>query len=100
MNLKDHLSNQEQIEFTRDERFVRKMISELSKEGIIFVPIATRTYRRIDLCTEEQIEAYYYTQLKSMNTQYFQRLKPLVNYIKKERLNALHEGTLFERGIE
>lgn len=86
----------EEITFYKDDRPARRKISELSKEGIIFIPVTTRTYRRIELCTEEEIENYYYMQLKSMNTQYFQRLKPLEEHIKKERLNELHQGTLFE----
>ena len=95
-NIDTLLREYEEITFYKDDRPARRKISELSKEGIIFIPIATRTYRRIELCTEEEIEAYYFTQLKSMNTQYFQRLKPLTDYIKKERLNELHQGTLFE----
>lgn len=90
------LKSCDEVTFDKDDRHARKLISELSQEGIILIPVATRTYRRIELCTEEEIEAYYFTQLKSMNTQYFQRLKPLTDYIKKERLNELHQGTLFE----
>lgn len=97
--LKELIKDRSEISFAKDERAVRKALSELSKEGIIFIPIAPRTYRKIELCTDKQIEDYYLTQLSSMNTQYFQRLKPLADRIKKERLNELHQGTLFERGI-
>ena len=94
--LKELIKDRDEVSFAKDERAVRKVLSELSKEGIIFIPIETRTYRKIELCTDKQIEEYYLTQLSSMNTQYFQRLKPLEKHIKKERLNDLHQGSLFE----
>ncbi len=97
--LKEELIKFEVIKTTgRNNRRVRKAISDLSKEGIIFVPTSSHTYKRIEVCTQEEIMAYYLTQIKSASTHYFNKIKPIKNFIKKENIDELHKGTIFEKG--
>lgn len=78
-----------------DNRLLRKAMSDLTDEGIIFIPIGNKVYRRIELCDNEQIEKYYRSQLAHLKTQYFKRLKPLNDHMRKEFLEEIHEGGLF-----
>ena len=78
-----------------DNRLLRKAMSDLTEEGIIFIPIGDKVYRRIELCTSDQVEKYYRTQLSHLRTQYFNRIKPLEKHMRKELLDELHEGGLF-----
>lgn len=79
-----------------DNRPLRKAMSDLaSDEGIVFVPIGDKVYRRIELCSSDQIERYYRMQLSHLRTQYFNRIKPLEKHMRKELLEELHEGGLF-----
>ena len=47
------------------------------KETLYIFQLEKREYRLIDCCTKEQVEKYINTQIKSMQTQYFNTLKPV-----------------------
>lgn len=79
----------------KDNRLLRKAMSDLTEEGIIFIPIGDKVYRRIELCDNDQVERYYRMQLSHLRTQYFNRIKPLEKHMRKELLDELHEGGLF-----
>ena len=66
-----------------DERIVRKAISELSKEGLIFIPssIGKGIYVSIDGASEDEIVRYYLSQDKHFKTQYFNKVVPIKNWI-------------------
>lgn len=68
-----------------EERQIRKAISELRKEGIIFLPIK-HEYWRIDSLTEDKVEEYARAQVAHLQTQYFNTLLPIKRYIKDDRL--------------
>lgn len=68
-----------------EERQIRKAVSELRKEGIIFLPIK-HEYWRIDYVTSDKIEEYAQTQIAHLQTQYFNTLLPIKRYIKDEAL--------------
>lgn len=79
-----------------DDRAKRNFISKLRKRNIIYISVGKREYRLIDCCTKEQVEKYINTQIKSMQTQYFNTLKPVKNYMTKEQLDFLHNGGMFD----
>lgn len=80
-----------------DERQVRDIISQLRKEGHIYIPIASKTYRNIKYCSMAQIEHYVRTQIAHMKTQYFNTLRPLKNHLSDLKLKEMIEQLdLFE----
>lgn len=85
---------------SRDERQVRDIISQLRKEGHIYIPIASKTYRNIKYCSMKQIEHYVRTQISHMRTQYFNTLRPLKNHLSDLKLQEMIEQLdLFEGEI-
>ena len=82
---------------SRDERKTRGIISQLRKEGHIYIPIASKTYRNIKYCTIEQVESFVRTQIAHMRKQYFNTLRPLKNHLSDLKLQAMIEQlNLFE----
>lgn len=82
---------------SRDERQTRDIISQLRKEGHIYIPIASKTYRNIKYCTIEQIESFVRTQIAHMRKQYFNTLRPLKNHLSDMKLQTMIEQlNLFE----
>jgi len=77
-------------------RYQRRAISELRKEGIVFVPIGNFVYKRIELCTREQKDKFINTHTASLRTQYLNTLKPLKDHMTKEQLDYIHNGGLFK----
>lgn len=67
-----------------ERRKVREAISELSKEGIIFINDHNHNYKRIELATQEEIDRYYKETESHLLTTYFNRFKPLKGYITDE----------------
>lgn len=65
------------------ERTVREAISELSKEGIIFIPssIGKGIYVSIEGASEDEIVRYYQSQDKHFKTQYFNKVLPIKKWI-------------------
>ena len=83
-----------------DERQIRDIISKLRKENVIYIPIASKTYRHIDYCTIEQVEHYARTQIAHMRTQYFNTLRPLKSKLSDLKLKTMIEQLdLFEGEI-
>jgi len=82
---------------SKQEREMRKIISEARKEGHIYIPIASKTYRNIKYCTIEQIESFVRTQIAHMKKQYFNTLRPLKNHLSDLKLQTMIEQlNLFE----
>ena len=100
---KEFLTRESEIEFSNtdpEERIIRKAISELRKQGIIYIPIRSmyqgfRKYIKFEDATKEQKQSYAKSQLKAWQTQYFNTIVPIKPEIKDERLLALM-GTLGE----
>lgn len=80
----------------KDDRYKRNMISNLRKENIIYISVGNRSYRLIEKCNSMQIEKYINTQIKSMQTQYFNTLNPVKKYMTREQLDFLHNGGIFK----
>mgnify|MGYP001182221449 FL=1 len=96
LDYKELLRKRKEVKIIQDDnRPLRKAMSDLTEEGIIFIPIGDKVYRRIELCTSDQVERYYRMQLSHLQTQYFNRIKPLEKHMRKELLDELHEGGLF-----
>ncbi len=73
----------------QDERIVRQAISELRKENIIFIPVGTKVYARVDETMTDDVEQFVATQIKHLKTQYFNTVKPLRNYVSDEKLKSM-----------
>lgn len=60
------------------ERTIRQLLSQLRKEGIIFIPSkrGKGVYVRIDIAQKEEIEQYAQAQARHFKTQYFNTLLP------------------------
>jgi hypothetical protein len=81
----------------KDNRRFRKVMSDLRKQGILFIPLGRNgDYKRIEHCTQHEIDRYANEQIKSLITQYNNTVKPLKNYINSEMLKELHEGGLYD----
>lgn len=83
------------IENGNENRFQRKAISELRKEGVVFIPVAPFVYRRIELCNEEERNSYINSQIASAKTNYRNTILPIRHYMSAEQLRELHNGGLF-----
>ncbi len=103
-DFKTKLKRLNQITLSDDaniNRMQRMKISELRKEGEhIFLSVGRRHYKRIELCTREQKDKYINGRLSSMNTQYFNSVKPIERFMTKEQLDFIHNGGLFSEEIE
>lgn len=73
------------------ERVIRQILSQLRKEGIIYVPskLGRGVYVRIDHASQIEIEAYAHSQVKHFKTQYFNTMLPMKQYIQDQKLQAL-----------
>lgn len=75
--------------FNVDERLPRQAISELSREGIIYLPTGTKgIYERYYESDYKKAELIARRIQKSLRTQYFNRLIPLMPLIKDKKLRA------------
>lgn len=94
--LKLHLAKQSTI-YTKGikNRQYRRAISELREMGIIFIPVADFTYRKIEECTTEQKDKYINQELAKWKTTYFNTLLPIKNHMNDQQLSELHNGGLF-----
>lgn len=95
--LKEYLRNETVktlIVLPTDENYrqVRQAMSELRKEGVIYVPVGNNRYQKLnpDVSKErEQIEAFVRTQVAHLATQYFNTVKPLKNYVSDAKLKNM-----------
>lgn len=73
------------------ERTIRRVLSAMRQEGTILIslPDQPNMRRRIEHCTDEEIEAYAKIQLASMQTQYFNTLLPIRKWVKNKTLLGL-----------
>jgi DNA-binding transcriptional regulator YhcF (GntR family) len=82
-------------EHPKDARLIRKAISQLRKEGIIFVPVGHYTYADVAKHTTLQDKAREFAQAqkKALITQYRNTLKPLNQFLteadKRELMGEL-----------
>ena len=73
-----------------NERAVRRAISELRKEGVIFIPTdETGVYVRIDYATSDLVSRYLHSQIESVKTQLKNTMLPLREYVKDQKLEKL-----------
>lgn len=81
-------------------RRARQLISEQRKIGNIFVPIDDGFYVGIENATQEDVDKFVNKQIKSMQTQYFNTLKPLLNYVNEIKTKGIMEQLqfMFEEG--
>jgi len=70
------------------ERIVRSVLSELRKEGILFIPSdqGKGIYIRIDHANRSEIESYAKAQARHFKTQYFNTMLPMKQYVEDLKL--------------
>lgn len=82
-------------EHPKDARLIRKAISELRKEGIIFVPVGHYTYADVAKypTLHDKAREFAQAQKKALITQYRNTLKPLNQFLteadKRELMGEL-----------
>lgn len=95
--LKEIIRGREEVEFKDvDDRMLRRIFSELRKEGVIFIAVGNFKYKRIEICTDEEKQRYFWTQLKSAKAHFSNTINPIKKYLSQEQLDYLHSGGLFE----
>jgi hypothetical protein len=70
------------------ERIVRSVLSQLRKEGILFIPSdqGKGIYIRIDHANRCEIESYAKAQARHFKTQYFNTMLPMKRYVEDLKL--------------
>ena len=70
------------------ERVVRSILSQLRKEGILFIPsnLGKGVYVRIDHAHRSEIESYAKAQARHFKTQYFKTMLPMKRYVEDLKL--------------
>lgn len=70
------------------ERVVRSVLSQLRKEGILFIPSdqGKGIYIRIDHANRNEIESYAKAQARHFKTQYFNTMLPMKRYVEDLKL--------------
>jgi hypothetical protein len=73
------------------ERTIRQLLSQLRKEGIIFIPskLGKGVYVRIDIANKEEIEQYAQAQSRHFMTQYFNTMLPMKKYLSDQKRKEL-----------
>lgn len=84
-----------------NERVIRSILSQLRKEGVLFIPSKNGKghYVRIDHANKHEIESYAQAQARHFRTQYFNTMLPMKRYVedlKLLRLLGRLEGILDE----
>lgn len=79
-------------DLSKNARDIRKAIAELSKtEERIFIPVkeGSHLYILIETADQQQIEAYYRSQIKHTKSHYRNKLKPIKKYLRDETLKRI-----------
>ncbi len=92
-NLKSVLCEQTLIRTSefKNERVIRQLLSQLRREGIIFIPskLGKGVYVRIDHAAQEEIDQYAKAQAKHFKTQYFNTMLPMKRFVEDQKLIEL-----------
>lgn len=76
-----------------NERIVRQVLSEYRKAGNIFIPMANHYYIHESRVNQDDLNKFYRSQLKHLQTQYFNTVRPIGKLSTDKKLKALM-GTL------
>jgi len=70
------------------ERLVRSVLSQLRREGVLFIPSekGKGIYIRINHANRCEIESYAKAQARHFKTQYFNTMLPMKNYVEDLKL--------------
>ena len=70
------------------ERIIRSILSQLRKEGVLFIPSdqGKGIYIRIDHANRSEIESYAKAQARHFRTQYFNTMLPMKKYVEDLKL--------------
>lgn len=82
----------------KDNRAARQAMSDLSKEGIIFIPMGKRRYVRVERAAKSLVNRHLWSLIRMLRTTYINRIKPLEKYLSEEQKQYLYDGDLFKEG--
>jgi len=71
-----------------NERNIRSILSQLRREGVLFIPSekGKGIYIRIDYANRTEIESYAKAQARHFKTQYFNTMLPMKQYVEDLKL--------------
>ena len=88
--LKDEIVQQTLVNTANypQERIIRSILSQLRKEGVLFIPSdqGKGIYIRIDHANRSEIESYAKAQARHFRTQYFNTMLPMKRYVEDLKL--------------
>jgi len=88
--LKDEIVQQTLVNTANypQERIIRSILSQLRKEGVLFIPSdkGKGIYIRIDHANRSEIESYAKAQARHFRTQYFNTMLPMKKYVEDLKL--------------
>ena len=88
--LKDEICQQTLVNTANypQERIIRSILSQLRREGVLFIPSDTGKgiYIRIDHANRSEIESYAKAQARHFRTQYFNTMLPMKKYVEDLKL--------------
>ena len=88
--LKDEIVQQTLVNTANypQERIIRSILSQLRKEGVLFIPSdqGKGIYIRIDHANRSEIESYAKAQARHFRTQYFNTMLPMKQYVEDLKL--------------
>jgi|GEM_PF-5786701 len=96
---KVEISSRKLVDINNDpnERIIRKAMSELTKEGVLFVPVASHTYIKVGKETPlDLIEKALHANFEHLKTQYRNKIKPFRQYVTEEKMKAMMGELPFE----
>ena len=88
--LKDEIVQQTLVNTANypQERIIRSILSQLRREGVLFIPSdqGKGIYIRIDHANRAEIESYAKAQARHFRTQYFNTMLPMKKYVEDLKL--------------
>ena len=101
-NLKEYLKSissfNTENKSAEEKRVYRKAVSQLSKEGIIFISDHNHNFKRIEIATADEKNRYATEQVNHVKSTYLNRIKPIKQYISDELLiNTMGQLDLLEQ---
>lgn len=78
-----------------DDRLTRRAMEELVQENIIYISLGKFVYQRIELCSKEMIDRYYWMLVKTIK-KVVRKLRAIEKYLSKEQKDYIYNGGLFD----
>lgn len=71
-------------------RIIREAMGELGKAGILFIPVSSHLYMRVDEATPlDLVEKALHSNVQHLKTQYRNKIKPFRQFISEEKMKEM-----------